>query len=176
MIYCRVKREKTPKHRGDVPEEEAEEMKRGEAGVQENVHTMGMEKYEIMELINPSSLYPSIFCYLPLIPNRGCVGDGWGLFQESLGKRQEDRSPGRRECEASCHEATVLIATPKSSTRVSLNASPEAQSWRSFPTFSLSLHLKTNWNGILKFFTPQINQNISKFLAVTSFAGVVREM
>lgn len=62
VIYCRVKREETPKHGGDVPEEEAEEMRRGEGGVQEDVHTIGTEKYESRELINPSSIHPSIFC------------------------------------------------------------------------------------------------------------------
>lgn len=45
-----------------MPEEKAEEMRRGEGGVQENVHTMDTEKYESRELINPSSIHPSIFC------------------------------------------------------------------------------------------------------------------
>lgn len=62
VIYCRVKREETPKHGGDVPEEEAEEMRRGEGGVREGVHTIGTEKYENREPINPSSIHPSIFC------------------------------------------------------------------------------------------------------------------
>lgn len=45
-----------------MPEEEAEKMRRGEGGVQEDVHTIGAEKYESRELINPSSIHPSIFC------------------------------------------------------------------------------------------------------------------
>lgn len=75
VIYCRVKREETPKHGGDVPKEGAEEMRRGEGGVQERVHVMGIEKYDSRKLINPSFIHPSSGNrYLFLM--RGCAGDG----------------------------------------------------------------------------------------------------